>query len=248
MNFPQVHGARIAAAPDPELVAAEARLAALDDDQVVAVDPVWVESVVEKVAAGRVPVQKGRLRRIAAAAVAFFALHGVATAATVTAVTAATVTAVVLWPARHNSSETMTFAEALELLSSEGHDEQPRASALIQVVRRLRAVVDALHALARDPECSPAARTAAINGLKELSEALVKREPPQGGASSVDPLPTALYLLKECDPKRADEESVGLCLSGARMAMQHLVAMPTNPRLDQDRELYLARLLKLATR
>jgi len=247
VNFPKVHGARIAAAPDPELVAAEARLAALDDDQVVDVDPVWVESVVEKVAAGRVPVRMGRLRRIAAAAVAFFALHGFATAATVTAVSA--VAAVVLWPARHNSSETMSYDLALQMLLREDQPEEDRASAMFQIVRRVRGAIDALHLVQRTDGVDRSVQTAAVAGLQRIGECLAGRGAVPTVADLIDPLPTIEIVRSPAGSQRFTIADVELCVAGACRGVGAMHAMPpSNSRLVKDREVLLRRLGEMAAR
>lgn len=229
MNFPQVHGARIAAAPDPELVAAEARLAALDDDQVVDVDPVWVESVVEKVAAGRVPVRMGRLRRIAAAAVAFFALHGVATAATVTAVTAATVTAVVLWPERRNSSETMSYGDALAVLSNPSEPAGDRLTAMTQVSSRVRGVLQVLRELRDGHEVPPEIMIAAVEGLRLLAE---RRHAVDVSLAFQDPKGTLLTTLRDEGANQLDRLAcLQQCVELAAIGMR---ALEMVPRADSD--------------
>jgi len=247
VNFPKVHGARIAAAPDPELAAAEARLAALDDDQVVDVDPVWVESVVEKVAAGRVPVQKGRLRRIAAAAVAFFALHGFATAATVTVVTAATVTAVVLWPEGRNSNETMSYDLTLRLLLREDQPEEDRASAMFQIVRRVRGAIDALRLVQRTDGVDQSVQTAAVAGLQRIGECLAGRWAVPTVGDFIDPLPTVEIVRSPAGSQRFTIADVELCVVGACRGVWAMHAMPpSNARLVKDREVLLRRLGEMA--
>jgi hypothetical protein len=246
MNFPQVHGARIRPLPDPELAEAEARLAALDDDELVAARPEWIEETVAKVA-GRAPeVRGGRLRRAAAAAVAFFALHGFATAATVTAVSAVAVTAVVLWPEGRNSKQTMSYSVALQLLARSDQDEEHRALAEIKVMGRVRAVVEALQAIRRAPEAPASLVTASEDALDRLRLSF-GRAVVLPNVEIEDPVPAGISAIRSSD---LDEETriafVERCSNAACLGLSALVGMSEpNSRLARDRDIYLQRLRSL---
>lgn len=246
MNFPQVHGARIVPQPDAELAEAEARLAALDAEELVPVRPEWIEATVAKVAVATPVARGGRLRRAAAAAVAFFALHGVATAATVTVVTAATVTAVMLWPARANSNETMSYDLALRLLLREDQPEESRASGMIQIIRRVKGGIDALRSVERAHGVDEGVRSAAASGLRELRDCIGGALPRSAALACVDPLPTVLLVFDPASPRTLDLEGVSVCTRGARVGIEALHTMPgSNARLSRDRELALRRLGKM---
>lgn len=243
MNFPQVHGARIVLQPDPELAEAEARLAALDAEDLVPVRPEWIEATVAKVAGKPPRVHGGRLRRAAAAAVAFFALHGFATAATVTAVSAVAVTAVVLWPEGANSSETMSYELALRLLQRPDQREEHRAIAEIFVVGRVRAVIEALKSVRNEPGASVKVVAAAEEALDSMRAALRVASPGTWGESH-DPVPVAVATMRSRD---LDEESRISCVERSAAAacagISGLVTMaePTS-RLATDRDIYLRRI------
>lgn len=249
MNFPKVHGARIAATPDPELLAAEARLAALDEAQVVDVRPEWVEATVARVVASEAPVVRGRLRRAAAAALAFFALHGVATAATITAVSAVAVTAVVLWPEGRNSSETMSYDLALRLLLREDQPEESRASAMFQIVRRVRGAIDALHLVQRTDGVDQSVQTAAAAGLQRIGDCLAGRRAAPAMGDLVDPLSTVEIVRSTAGPQRITIADVEHCVVGACRGVGAMHALqPSNARLVKDREVLMRRLGELAAR
>lgn len=249
MNFPQVHGARIVPQPDPELVAAEARLAALDDDELVAARPEWIEETVVRVAGKPPQVRGGRLRRAAAAAVAFFALHGFATAATVTAVSAVAVTAVVLWPEGANSSETLSYEDARQLLLLQDESDEKRASAMFQVVRRVQGVLGALQAVDRDAQLEPAVRGAAADGLRQIGDFLAGRQVTPILATVVDPLPILQKLRSPEGAKALTEQDLLACSSAACIGLASLRDMPTSSdRLVADRAVYWRRLTRMLAR
>jgi hypothetical protein len=246
MNFPQVHGARIRPLPDPELAEAEARLAALDDDELVAARPEWIEETVAKVA-GRAPeVRGGRLRRAAAAAVAFFALHGFATAATVTAVSAVAVTAVVLWPEGRNSSETMSYQDALDLLLRPDRGDEARSSALAQVVRRVRGTASALRLVAATPSVDESIRRAAVDGLRGLSDCLLRRRPATGSTPVDDPLAVVGPLLRSRDCSEVTVDAVQQTIHASLVGIDRIFSMPDlSDRLRREQGGYMNRLIKL---
>lgn len=246
MNFPQVHGARIVPQPDPELVAAEARLAALDHEQLVAVRSEWIDDTVAMVAGKPQTVRGGRLRRAAAAAVAFLALHGFATAATVTAVSAVAVTAVVLWPERANSNETMSYELAIEILLREDQAEEDRASGMVQIVRRVKGCVDALRFVGGAVGADEGVRAAAAGGLREIRDCMGGAMSSSAALTCVDPLPTVLSVFDPVSPRVLDLDGVSICIRGARAGIGAMKAMPeSNARLSKDREVALRRLGKM---
>lgn len=242
MNFPQVHGARIRPLPDQELAEAEARLAALDDAELVPIQPEWIEATVAKVAGGPPVARAGRLRRAAAAAVAFFALHGFATAATVTAVTAATVATVALWPERANSIDTLTYEDALRILAADAETEDARTAAIIQVTHRVRWVVEALKDVAGDGTLAADLHSAAGGALNALAADL-SESPVVPVRDCHDPLSGALDQLRS---PSVDQETRRLalasCLEAARAGIQHVRGMPVaSDSLRQSREIAMKR-------
>jgi hypothetical protein len=246
VNFPQVHGARLQPVPDPELAEAEARLAALDGEELVAVQPEWIDATVAKVAAAAPVARAGRLRRAAAAAVAFFALHGFATAATVTAVA---VTAVVLWPEGRNSSETMSYELARQLLLQQDESDDKRASAMFQIVRRVQGVLGALQAVDRDAQLDSAVRGAAADGLRQIADCLAGRQTTPTPATVVDPLPTLETLRSPGGAKALTEPDLIACTRAACSGLASLRNMPTSSdRLVADREVYWRRLTRMLAR
>lgn len=248
MNFPQVHGARIRPLPDPELAEAEARLAALDDDELVAARPEWIEETVAKVA-GRAPeVRGGRLRRAAAAAVAFFALHGFATAATVTAVSAVAVTAVVLWPEGRNSIDTLDYGEALGLLASAHAKDEDRTAALLTASIRMRRVIEVLQSISRDASISGPLHALAGQSLTTLAEDLLG--PPQEPIRDyLDPFAGTLVDLQRGDRDPEVRRLAMLaCVESVRAGIQQLRAMPVaTESLLRSRDVALKRLSRLVT-
>lgn len=249
MNFPQVHGARIVLQPDPELAEAEARLAALDAEDLVPVRPEWIEATVAKVAGKPPRVHGGRLRRAAAAAVAFFALHGFATAATVTAVSAVAVTAVVLWPEGANSSETMSYELACQLLLRQDESDDNRASAMFQIVRRVQGAIVALQAVDRDSQRESAVRSAAADGLRQIAECLAGRQVTPTMALVLDPLPTLQKLRLPEGANALTEQDLTFCSSAVCIGLASLHNMPIpSDRLAKDREAYRRRLIRMLAR
>ena len=245
MNFPKVHGARIVPQPDAELVAAEARLAALDEQELVAVRPGWIDETVAKVAAATPVVRAGRLRRVAAAAVAFFALHGFAAAATVTAVTAATVTAVVLWPERANSIDTLKFEDALRILATDAESEDARTAAIILVSHRVRWVIEALKAMAGDGTVAAELHSAAGSALTTLAADLGE-EPVVPVRDCVDPLSGALEDLRNLSvDQETRRQALASCLEAARAGIQQVRGMPVaTDSLRKSREIAMKRFVR----
>lgn len=249
MNFPQVHGARIVSQPDPELVAAEARLAALDDEELVAVRPEWIDETVARVAGKSPRVGGGRLRRAAAAAVAFFALHGFATAATVTAVSAVAVTAVVLWPEGANSIDTLDYGEALGLLASAGAAEDERTAAILTASIRMRRVIEALQSITRDASAGGPLPVLAGQSLTNLAQDLLA--PPQEPIRSyLDPFAGTLVDLQRGDRDPEVRRLAMLaCVDSVRAGIQQLRAMPiASESLLRSRDVALKRLSRLLTK
>lgn len=248
MNFPQVHGARIRPLPDPELAEAEARLAALDAEDLVPVRPEWIEATVAKVAVATPVARGGRLRRAAAAAVAFFALHGFATAATVTVVTAATVTAVVLWPERANSIDTLDYGEALALLASAGATDDDRTAAILTASIRMRRVIEALHSMSRDASVGGPLQALAGQSLTMLAEDLLG--PPQEPIQDyLDPFAGTLVDLQRGD-RDPELRRLALlaCVESVRAGIRQLRAMPVaSESLLRSRDVALKRLSRLLT-
>lgn len=249
MNFPQMHGARIQPQPDPELVAAEARLAALDAVELTPVRPEWIEATVAQVVAVTPVVRGGRLRRAAAAAVAFFALHGYATAATVTAVSAVAVTAVVLWPEGRNSKQTMTYSLALQLLARSDQDEEHRALAEIKVMGRVRAVVETIQSVRGAPGATPRLVAASEDALHRLRLSL-GHSVAFPAIEVEDPVPAGISAIRSND---LDEETriafVERCADAACLGLSALAGMSEpNSRLALDRDIYLQRLRNLLGR
>lgn len=141
---------RSAEAPSPaEFAAIAARLRRQDPAAAIPVDAAWVERVVAAATAAAKPRPAPRWRQLAAAAVAFVGLHGVAAAVSTAAVGAAVVVGLSVWPEGRNSRETMTLSMAVELLERDDQPEQARAAALGMVVLTIRERARALLA-ARD--------------------------------------------------------------------------------------------------
>lgn len=147
MQRPDFHGA---AAPSPaEFAAIAARLRRQDPAAVIPTDAAWVERIVAAATAAAKPQSAPRWRQLAAAAVAFLGLHGVAAAVSTAAVGAAVVVGMSVWPEGRNSRETMTLSMAVELLERDDQPEQARAAALLAVAQKIRARAERL-LVARD--------------------------------------------------------------------------------------------------
>lgn len=202
MNGPEASDPKVLPLPlDPEvrdadLVAAAADLAAIAPEDELAPRPEWIEKVVAEATAGQPPVgvRHGlwrRLQRGVAAAAAVVGLHGTAGAMTVTAVGVVTVTASVLvWQAGHHSNETMSYAMAIDILRRGDQPEDHGASALFQVIGRIKPVVEALQVLRGDAGADPRLAAAADRALQRirllvdgsLSATMVECEDPFFGA------------------------------------------------------------------
>ena len=163
-----------------------------------------------------------------------------------TAVSAVAVTAVVLWPGRANSNETMSYDLAVRLLLRQDQPEEARASGMTQIIRRVKGGIDALRSVERSPGVDEGVRAAAASGLREIRDCIGGALPVSASLECVDPLPTILSVFDPASPQTLDLDGVSVCTRGARVGIEALHTMPeSNVRLTRDRELALRRLGKM---
>ncbi|GAB4148576.1 MAG: hypothetical protein Fur0037_16890 [Planctomycetota bacterium] len=146
---------------DRDLREAERRLAGIEPEPL---DASLEEKVLDRVFGS---ARRGALlawRRVAAAAVATVGGSKLAAAALVAGGIAA---ASLIWVG-HHSSRTMTYPQAVAILSSPDSARDAAASALGQVAMRLRYLIGVLREVAQDPLSPAALSEAAAKGLLEL--------------------------------------------------------------------------------
>lgn len=193
-----------------ELQAAAARLRDAATVEAMPVSAKWIDRVVsaatraadgvtEPLGPGRVAGHSRRLRppRFLVAAAAMLGIHGLGAAMTAVASGVAVVAATTwLWQSERKSLETMSYAMAAELLGRADQPLEHRRIALLQVVRRIKAVVDLAQSLRAD--AAPQVQAAASAALVDLRAGIA------GTMTAAVPTPledlTATWLPQCLDP------------------------------------------------
>ena len=241
-------------ATDAELASAEARLQSLPLEDLVPLQAEWIEAVVAKAIAVRLPATTPlaevggqpvwlRIRRWAVAAAALVGIQSAAVAMTVTTVGVVAVTATVLiWKSGRNSNATMSFAMAVEILLRADQSDDDRAAALRQVARRAQALIELLRVV-RQEAGVPALAQAAGSAIG-MMRGLLDGEIPATIPALDDTFDAAWSILQDRRvdaPLRQLHLSKCLTMMDAGLAAVH--AMPAcSDELAANRTVQLRRL------
>ncbi len=255
MNFPNLPGAKLhvdsgadVEAIDDAAAEVDRRLAALSEHEVVPVRAEWLEATVARAGAARRSRQRsGPVRRLLAAALAVFGLHGALAATTVATIGAGVVVASLLWTAERNSNETMPYSMALQILQRSDQPEEHRITAMSQVVARIRATITVLSGVRDDPRSPPElseASRAVLDGLRTG-----ERVAGPSGDPGFDPLTQIADLLAESSSPAERLAVLRRCAAAAEVGMVVLASAPSpSDRFEQGRATLQRRLSRLLAR